>query len=110
VGLPGLIAVLPGPGPLGARRVQGALGVREAAAGRIELRLGLLHHGFGVGQRPLGRGQAVAQVGLLPYRLTAGPGPVHHETIMSRGAMTRPDTLAVIRTPVLLYLHDKPGS
>src|SRR5207248_947193 len=83
------------------------LGLREAVAGRIERRLGLLHLGLGIVKRLLGRGQPAAQFRLLPDGLTAGPGPVHHETIMPREAMTRPNTLAVPRTLVLAYPHDQ---
>jgi len=114
-GLPGTVALLTRPGTPRCEPGPGRSRPPRSAVGRIERLLGVLHPGLGIVKRLLRRGHCAAaslrrSSACFLMASRRARGLAHHETIMARDAMTRPDTLAVARTLVLAYPHDQPRS
>jgi len=68
--------------PPGHGLIQCAFDRGEPVVGGVELGLGLLSRGLGLGERLLGGIQPAAQVRQLPDRLPAFPRPAPHVTII----------------------------
>jgi hypothetical protein len=80
VRLAGHVPGFPRLGAFSAGVIEGSLGGGKPVVGGAERCLRSLHSGLGFRQRVLGRGQPAAQLGQLPHRMAAFPGPVCHES------------------------------